>query len=53
MPIGIDEHHAREATPTAPLNRGVVALCLASIRVMLPWPLLAMLITHSTFDNWN
>ena len=28
-----------------------MSLCLASFVVMLPWPLLAILATHSNFDN--
>ena len=43
----------RNAAPNAPTVRGVLALCLGSFGVMAPWPLLAMIITHSYFDNWN
>ena len=30
-----------------------MSLCLASFVVMVPWPLLAILATHSYFDNWD
>ncbi len=33
--------------------RGVVALCLGSLAVMVPWPLLAILATHPYLDNRN
>lgn len=50
-PIGVDGRLSRTFPPTAPSFRGVMSLCLASFVVMLPWPLLAILATHSYFDN--
>ncbi len=51
--IGVDEQGVRTPAPDAPKVPGVLTLCLASFGVMVPWPLLAILITHSHFDNWN
>lgn len=52
-PTGAAEVGARRAAPNGPTIRGVLALCMASFGVMLPWPLLAILVTRSYFDNWN
>ena len=52
-PTGVAEDGGGNAAPHAPTVRGVLGLCLASFAVMLPWPLLAILATHSYFDNRN
>ncbi len=52
-PFGVYQQHVPKVAPIAPTPRGVLALCLASFGVMLPWPLLGILLTHSYFDKQN
>lgn len=49
-PSGVDGRLSRKSNPIAPSFRGMLALCFASLVVMVPWPLLAILATHSYFD---
>jgi hypothetical protein len=44
---------ARKAPSKGSSVRVFIALCLASIGVMVPWPLLGMLITRSHCEGWG
>ena len=52
-PTGVDGPLSRKSPSIEPSFRGVMALCLASFGVMVPWPLLGILLTHTYFDNRN
>ena len=47
----LDDRGTPDVPPGARSLRGVVALCLGSLAVMAPWPLLATLLTRSSFDD--
>lgn len=51
--VGRHEHREQNTTPIASTHRGVLALCLASFGVMVPWPLLGILVTHAGLDDWT
>ena len=48
-PTGVDGPLSRKSPSIEPSFRGVMALCLASFGVMVPWPLLGILLTHTYF----
>lgn len=50
---GFDEQDVRAASQSAQSVRRRAALCLASFGAMVLWPLLAILVTHTYFDNWR
>ncbi len=50
-PPELNDLGGRRAAPEAGHPLRTLALCLGSIAVMAPWPLLGILLTHTSFDK--